>query len=103
MPWERTVGDRVIRSLENGDKGWVLISETGTDGNYVACRLLNDGGARYKIGFPQQGEMNGWGTTNAAVSLPAETPWRTITVGTTLKNIVETTVPLLVMDHWYGL
>ena len=79
--------------FKNGDKGWVLISETGTDGNYVACRLLNDGGARYKIGFPQQGEMNGWGTTTASVSLPAETPWRTITVGTTLKNIVETTVP----------
>ena len=88
--------------FKNGDKGWVLISETGTDGNYVACRLLNDGGARYKIGFPQQGEMNGWGTTNAAVSLPAETPWRTITVGTTLKNIVETTVPFDLVKPKYA-
>ena len=76
-----------------GEKGWVLISETGTDGNYVGCRLLNEGGARYKIGFPQQGEMNGVGTTNAAVRLPAQTPWRTITVGSTLQNVVETTVP----------
>ncbi len=74
-------------------QGWVLISETGTDGNYVACRLLNEGGANYKIGFPQQGEMNGWGTTTASVSLPAQTPWRTITVGNTLQNVVETTVP----------
>ena len=74
-------------------QGWVLISETGTDGNYVACRLLNDGGANYKIGFPQQGEMNGWGSTTASVSLPAQTPWRTITVGNTLQNVVETTVP----------
>ena len=73
-------------------QGWVLISETGTDGNYVACRLLNEGGANYKIGFPQQGEMNGWGTTTASVSLPAQTPWRTITVGNTLQNVVETTV-----------
>ena len=79
---------------------WILISETGTDGNYVGCRLLSDvapsgaeGGASYKIGFPQQGEMNGWGTTTVAVSLPAQTPWRTITVGNTLQNIVETTVP----------
>ena len=79
--------------FKNGDKGWVLISETGTDGNYVGCRLVNEGGARYKIGFPQQGEMNGVGSTTPAVSLPAETPWRTITVGETLKNIVETTVP----------
>lgn len=79
--------------LQPTGQGWVLISETGTDGNYVACRLLNEGGANYKIGFPQQGEMNGWGTTTASVSLPAQTPWRTITVGNTLQNVVETTVP----------
>ena len=88
--------------FKNGDKGWVLISETGTDGNYVACRLLNDGGARYKIGFPQQGEMNGWGTTTASVSLPAETPWRTITLGTTLQNVVETTVPFDLVKPKYA-
>ena len=71
---------------------WVLISETGTDGGYVGCRLLNNGGASYSIGFPQQGEMNGQGTVTAAVSLPCETPWRTITLGSSLQNIVETTV-----------
>ena len=76
----------------SGNSGWVLISETGTDGNYVGCRLLNEGGAKYKIGFPQQGELNGQGTTTAAVSLPFETPWRTITCGETLANVVETTV-----------
>ena len=76
-----------------GDKGWVLISETGVDGGYVASRLLNVTGGLYKIGFPQEGEGNGWGSTSAAVALPCETPWRTITVGTTLANIVETTVP----------
>ena len=81
------------KGLTNGQPGgWVLISETGTDGNYVGCRLLNDGGAKYKIGFPQQGEMNGVGTTTAAVALPYTTPWRTITCGETLQNIVETTV-----------
>ena len=78
--------------FKNGEKGWLLISETGTDGSYVACRLLNGGGANYKIGFPQPGELNGHGSTSAAVSLPYETPWRTITLGTTLKNIVESTV-----------
>ena len=79
-------------SQHSGQNGWVLISETGTDGGYVACRLLNDGGAKYKIGFPQQGELNGVGSTTPAVSLPSETPWRTITCGETLANIVETTV-----------
>ena len=72
--------------------GWVLISETGTDGDYVACRLLNDGGANYRIGFPQQGEMNGIGSVTPGVAFPSVTPWRTITLGETLKNIVETTV-----------
>ena len=73
-------------------EAWVLISETGTDGGYVGCRLMNDGGSLYRIGFPQEGEMNGHGSTTAAVSLPCETPWRTITLGTTLKPIVETTI-----------
>ena len=71
---------------------WVLISETGTDGGYVGCRLLNVQGGQYKIGFPQTGELNGLGSTAAGVALPGTTPWRTITVGP-LKNIVETTVP----------
>ena len=84
---------------------WVLISETGTDGGYVGCRLLceNSNAAAtpnsslltphsYRIGFPQAGEMNGQCTTTAAVSLPCETPWRTITIGTTLKPVVETTI-----------
>lgn len=79
--------------FKNADKGWILISETGTDGNYVGCRLLNVQGGLYQIGFPQQGEMNGIGSTTPSIALPGETPWRTITIGTTLKEIVETTVP----------
>ena len=73
-------------------QGWVIISETGTDGNYVGCALKNDGGAKYSIDFPQASEMDGWGTSNAKVALPALTPWRTMTIGTTLAPIVETTV-----------
>ena len=80
--------------------GWVLISETGTDGNYVGCRLLNEGGANYRIGFPQPGELNGVGSVTPAMSLPGETPWRTITVGP-LANIVETTVPFDLVQPKY--
>ena len=47
--------------------GWLLLSEAGTDGGYVGCRLLNAGGSNYKIGFPQEGEMNGFGTTLAPI------------------------------------
>ena len=78
--------------FKNGQNGWVLISETGTDGKYVGCRLLNEESNKYRIGFPQQGEMNGIGSITPSVSLPSNTPWRTITLGETLANIVETTV-----------
>ncbi len=84
-----------------GSKGWALISETGVDGRYVASRLLNVKDGTYRIGFPQQGECNGWGSTSAAVALPFDTPWRTITVGTTLANIVETTVPFDLVEQKY--
>ena len=79
---------------------WVLISETGTDGDYVGCRLLNEGTGNYRIGFPQQGEMNGVGSVTPAISLPGDTPWRTITVGP-LANIVETTVPFDLVQPKY--
>ena len=73
-------------------KGWVLLSETGTDGGYVGCRLENVKDGAYKIGFPLPEEMNGTGSVTPLVALPAETPWRTITIGTTLAPIVETTI-----------
>jgi len=74
-----------------GEATWVLISETGTDGGYVGCRLLGDSDGNYRIGFPQQDEMNGWESTSAQVALPAATPWRTITLGS-LADVTETTV-----------
>ena len=79
---------------------WVLISETGTDGGYVGCRLLNEGGGNYRIGFPMPGELNGQGSTTPALGLPAQTPWRTITIGS-LANIVETTVPFDLVQPKY--
>lgn len=76
-----------------GQDGWVLVSETGTHGNYPGCRLSDysaDNG--YTLKFPMEGECDGRGAANAAFPLPGATPWRTITVGSTLKPIVETTV-----------
>ena len=80
---------------------WLLISETGTDGGYVGCRLLGQEGGRYQIGFPQQEEGNGWGGTSVQMALPGNTPWRTITVGG-LKDIVETTVAWDVVKTKYA-
>jgi len=75
------------------DQGWLLISETGVDGRYPGARLgeaSKDG--LYQIEFPQEGENSSIGDTFSAQSLPAQTPWRTITLGTSLKPIVESTV-----------
>ncbi len=83
------------------DNGWVLISETGVDASYCGSRLVNSNGGLYTIGFPQEGENNGNGTTSPGIALPGETPWRTITVGETLKPIVETTIAFDVVKPKY--
>jgi hypothetical protein len=85
-----------------GDKGWVLISETGVDSRYVGSRL-GEGTKEgfYPLEFPQAGENNSLGGTFAAMALPAQTPWRTITVGQTLKPIVESTVAFDVVEPLY--
>lgn len=84
------------------DKGWVLLSETGVNGSYCGSKL-SEGTAdgNYKIAFPEAGENNGMGRPNPTISLPGYTPWRTITVGTNLKPIVETTIPFDVVEPQY--
>ena len=85
-----------------GEEGWVLISETGTNGGYVGCHIADYNAEKgYQIAFPMPGEANGIGTTSAGVSIPGATPWRTITVGETLKPIVETTVAYDVVPQMY--
>lgn len=86
-----------------GGDGWVLVSETGTDGAYVGCRLSDyDQQKGYTIAFPMEGEANGLGSTAAGLALPGVTPWRTITVGETLKPIVETTIAYDVVKPKYN-
>lgn len=87
--------------FRNGDKGWLLVSETGVDGGYCASRLMGHEKGLYTIGFPQAGELNGNGTVSPGITLPGETPWRTITLGETLAPIVETTVVFDVVKPLY--
>ena len=84
-----------------GDDGWVLLSETGVDSRYCGSRLSDWDNGVYRIAFPMPEENNGNGTVSPAFSLPGSTPWRTVTVGETLKPIVETTVPFDVVDPLY--
>lgn len=87
--------------FRKGEDGWMLISETGTDGGYCGCRLLGHEDGLYTVGFPQEGEMNGNGTVAPGLALPGWTPWRTVTVGRTLAPIVETTVAFDVVKPKY--
>jgi len=94
-----------------GGDGWVLVSETGVDGRFCGSRLgeyyetLGNieecVGATYKIEYPMPEENNGNGTVEPAIALPGATPWRTITLGETLKPIVETTVAWDVVEPLY--
>ena len=73
---------------------WALVSETGVDSRYCASRLSDmKGDGLYTLEFPMAEENGGNGTVEPAFALPGVTPWRTITVGTSLKPIVETTIP----------
>ncbi|KGO88729.1 alpha-glucosidase [Flavobacterium rivuli WB 3.3-2 = DSM 21788] len=85
-----------------GNNGWALVSETGVNGLYCGSKLsegTKDG--LYSIAFPEPEENNGTGTANPAISLPGETPWRTLTIGENLKPIVETTVAFDVVKPLY--
>lgn len=92
-----------------GNDGWVLLCETGVNGTYCGSRLSE--GTReglYTVAFPDPEENGGIGNAAPVLSLPGETPWRTITVGENLKPIVETTVmfdvvkPLFAPSIAYG-
>ena len=90
------------RSDQRGKRSdaWVLISETGVDSHYCGSHLSDYQGG-YTIAFPMAGENNGNGTTMPGIALPGTTPWRTITVGQSLKPIVETTISYDVVEPLY--
>lgn len=85
-----------------GDDGWALVSETGVTSQYCASHL-SDGTTEglYRVEYPEMRQNNGFGSTGAQLSLPGVTPWRTITVGSSLKPIVETTIPFDLVEPLY--
>lgn len=85
-----------------GTDGWVLLSETGVGSNYCGSHLSDyDAATGYTIAFPDATEQHGLGSTTPAICLPGCTPWRTITVGNTLKPIAETTISYDVVEEMY--
>ena len=69
------------------------MAETGVGSNYCGSHLSDyQAGMGYTVAYPDRGENNGFGSEFAGIPLPGETPWRTITVGNSLKPIAETTI-----------
>ena len=102
-------GSKVTKRPSPGEgKGvgsWVLISETGVSSHYCGAHLsdYSSSTGAYTIAYPMAGENNGRGDTYAGIALPGSTPWRTITLGTSLKPIVETTIAYDVVEPIYTL
>ncbi|MBO4924590.1 MAG: glycoside hydrolase family 97 catalytic domain-containing protein [Bacteroidales bacterium] len=87
--------------FRNGDKGWVLLSETGVNGNYCGGRLIGNADGSYRLAFPMPEEIGGNGTSTVGLAIPGCTPWRTLTVAPDLKPVVETTVAWDVVEPQY--
>ena len=84
-----------------GDNGWVLLSETGVRSLYCASHLSRWNDGLYTVEYPNPAHNNGFGSSGAQLGLPGVTPWRTITIGETLRPIVETTIPYNVVEPLY--
>jgi hypothetical protein len=92
----------IFPALFHLPNAWVLVSETGVGSNYCGSHLSDyQTGIGYTVAYPDKGENNGFGADFAGIPLPGETPWRTITVGSSLKPIVETTVSYDVVKPLY--
>ena len=92
----------IFPALFHLPNGWAQVAETGVGSNYCGSHLSDyQSGTGYTIAYPDRGENNGFGTDFAAIPLPGETPWRTITVGNTLKPIVETTISYDLVEPLY--
>jgi hypothetical protein len=83
----------IFPALFHLPNAWALVSETGVGSNYCGSHLSDyQAGMGYTVAYPDRGENNGFGSDFAGIPLPGSTPWRTITVGNTLRPIVETTI-----------
>ena len=92
----------IFPALFHLPNAWALVSETGVGSNYCGSHLSDYvPGKGYTIAYPDKGENNGVGSEFAGIPLPGETPWRTITVGTSLKPIVETTISYDLVEPLY--
>lgn len=81
----------VFPALFRDNGNWILISETAPDRDYCASRLMKGGANELKLGFPETVESFPGGPVNPESTLPWQTPWRFVTIGS-LETVVESTL-----------
>ncbi len=77
--------------------GWVLLTESGTEGNYCGCHLAADSaGGLYRIAFPFGDEgtrrVDFRESTKPRYRLPWTMPWRVIATGDSAGDIMTSTL-----------
>jgi len=78
-------------------KAWLLLTESGSEGQYPACHLTNAAGnSIYRIAFPAAEEKTRGiaanGTANPRSHLPWTMPWRVIVMGDSAADIAMSTL-----------
>ncbi|MEM7658298.1 MAG: glycoside hydrolase family 97 catalytic domain-containing protein [Bacteroidota bacterium] len=72
---------------------WVMLSESGIDGNYAGTHLAHEApNGRYSIQWPDEGEAEGMYEQLPSGALPWSTSWKTISLSTDLQGIVASDV-----------
>ena len=92
----------IFPALFHVNSVWALVNETGVGSNYCGSHLSDyQAGNGYTIAYPDPGENNGFGSAFAAIPLPGQTPWRTVTIGS-LGDIAETTISYDLVESRYA-
>ncbi len=79
-------------ALFNSGDQWLLLSESGIDGNYAGCHLDNDPGSSvYRLRWPEQAEAKNLGQSKPSSVLPWKTSWKTMAIGD-LNGIVQSDI-----------
>ncbi len=78
-------------------KAWLLLTESGSEGQYPACHLTNAvGNSVYRIAFPSPQEKTGGvaldSRTNPRSHSPWTMPWRVIVMGDSAADIAMSTL-----------
>ena len=82
----------VYPALFHYKDSWILLSETGMDGNYCGSNLAqNSENGLYRIRFPQAAEVVTDGNLLPEARLPFRSPWRLVLVGN-LATIMDSTL-----------